>query len=856
MMSIPARGSWLAFALTLLGVLSAAAAPSDRPGLETAARLEALKPVYQRLKTDLEFQSLRRQLVGKLDDRAAVDRYLQFLPLSPLEMLRLERLATGRDLPVPRIVERWHRRWIELHETKARRLYGDATVRQLLEGRVDSAPEAPSTLAATVVGTNRNPAANGAETPEDYQGETHVAVDPANPSRIVVAANTADARNRSCGPGSVQAIFHSADGGASWGYSCPPGEAGYPITFFGLSSCAAQGGVLFGSDPAVYWDAQGNAYLQYLLACFNVDIDTRLVVARSGDGGASWSAHGVIANEWADKQFAAVDLHPTSPFFGRQYSCWKNGAEENHVSWSADGGTTWNAVDTPDDPATIESDYACDVTVAQDGTVHLGLWSYCFRGCSGMRLLHARSLDGGLSWSPVTLVFDLVGSGLTYSATAQDQRAINAFGTITVDDSTSACQGTLAMSFTDFPGNVANAANVYVARSLDGGATWLAPQRINDDGLAVSTQFHPAIAFDPTNGHLLAAWHDTRNDPTHRAVDVYLARSLDCGASFEPNLRVTQPSAEFNNAGLSSSTLNSAANPLGNYNQYGDYLGLDAFGGKAFVAWTDSRHFFPGATADPQKENVGFAAVELSAPAGPVCGNGVLEGGEVCDGSLLGGASCSSQGFTGGSLACNASCTALDTSACTLTATFTSLAPEDGWLRESSETSGTANTLAATGTGTFALRAGDDSADREYRSIVSFDTSPLPATAVVESAQLRLQRGGVAGTSPFATHGPLVADLVTGSFGGNAALANGDFAAVATASACVSLSEPTANGSWAEGFLSAAGRAGIDPNGRTQLRLRFTADDNDDNGADYLGFYGGEEATVSRRPQLVVVYRP
>ncbi len=49
----------------------------------------------------------------------------------------------------------------------------------------------------------------------------------------------------------------------------------------------------------------------------------------------------------------------------------------------------------------------------------------------------------------------------------------------------------------------------------------------------------------------------------------------------------------------------------------------------------------------------------------PECGNGVLEGDEVCDGAELDGATCSSEGATGGTLACNASCDGFDTSACT-----------------------------------------------------------------------------------------------------------------------------------------------------------------------------------------------
>jgi len=50
--------------------------------------------------------------------------------------------------------------------------------------------------------------------------------------------------------------------------------------------------------------------------------------------------------------------------------------------------------------------------------------------------------------------------------------------------------------------------------------------------------------------------------------------------------------------------------------------------------------------------------------AAATCGNGVLDPGEQCDGVNLGGATCTSQGFAGGSLACSPTCT-FSTSQCT-----------------------------------------------------------------------------------------------------------------------------------------------------------------------------------------------
>ncbi|MBT6433689.1 MAG: hypothetical protein HOK28_11390 [Deltaproteobacteria bacterium] len=49
-----------------------------------------------------------------------------------------------------------------------------------------------------------------------------------------------------------------------------------------------------------------------------------------------------------------------------------------------------------------------------------------------------------------------------------------------------------------------------------------------------------------------------------------------------------------------------------------------------------------------------------------VCGNGIIETGELCDGLAFpsGSASCQDMGFTGGELSCNQSCTIVDTTGC------------------------------------------------------------------------------------------------------------------------------------------------------------------------------------------------
>lgn len=48
----------------------------------------------------------------------------------------------------------------------------------------------------------------------------------------------------------------------------------------------------------------------------------------------------------------------------------------------------------------------------------------------------------------------------------------------------------------------------------------------------------------------------------------------------------------------------------------------------------------------------------------PICGNNIKETGEVCDGSNIGGETCITQGFKGGTLGCAPDCTSFDTTGC------------------------------------------------------------------------------------------------------------------------------------------------------------------------------------------------
>jgi choice-of-anchor B domain-containing protein len=188
------------------------------------------------------------------------------------------------------------------------------------------------------------------------------------------------------------------------------------------------------------------------------------------------------------------------------------------------------------------------------------------------------------------------------------------------------------------------------------------------------------------------------------------------------------------------------------------------------------------------------------------------------------------------------------------TAVFTAIDAQDGWVLEASEASNTGGSLNSNAGTTSALRVGDDNKDKQYKTVVAFDTSSIPDTATIVSVTLRLRRGSLNGTNPFGTHGVCWVDVKSGNFGGAPALETGDFQAAATASQAASLSNAAANGTWSEGMLNGAGIAAISKTGTTQLRVYFAMDDNDNTRNDFVGYYSGG-AAAANRPQLVVTYQ-
>ena len=183
-----------------------------------------------------------------------------------------------------------------------------------------------------------------------------------------------------------------------------------------------------------------------------------------------------------------------------------------------------------------------------------------------------------------------------------------------------------------------------------------------------------------------------------------------------------------------------------------------------------------------------------------------------------------------------------------ITLTLKSIPVEDGWILESTEASGVGGTMDSTAT-TF--RLGDEVADKQYRSILSFNTTLIPDTAVLQSVILRIKQNGAAvGTDPFTMLGSVWADIRTGTFGAGA-LELADFNSAATVNAAGAFNS-TPVSSYYSLTMNAASRNAINKLGRTQIRLRFGVDDNNDALADYMKFLSGD--FTSGQPELVITY--
>lgn len=182
--------------------------------------------------------------------------------------------------------------------------------------------------------------------------------------------------------------------------------------------------------------------------------------------------------------------------------------------------------------------------------------------------------------------------------------------------------------------------------------------------------------------------------------------------------------------------------------------------------------------------------------------------------------------------------------------TFTSSAVLDGWILESSEFGQNGGSVSST---SF-LYAGDDLLNRQYRTILHFNTSTIPAWAQITKVTLVIRKAWVEGSNPFDTHGKLTADIATGFFGSLPSLQLADFQSPGNQKNIGSFTPVSGAAGFYQLVLNPANYLYINRFGPTQFRLRFAQDDNNNLTADYIAFHSGNSTSPGSRPTLKVEY--
>jgi hypothetical protein len=187
-----------------------------------------------------------------------------------------------------------------------------------------------------------------------------------------------------------------------------------------------------------------------------------------------------------------------------------------------------------------------------------------------------------------------------------------------------------------------------------------------------------------------------------------------------------------------------------------------------------------------------------------------------------------------------------------VTTTFTSVGEDDGWILESSFGSGTGGSKDSA-PGQFFV--GDDIYNRQYLSILSFDTSSLPDNALIQTVILRIRQWSVIGDDNPLDESNLRIDIKEGSFSTYYVLQIADFEDTPSGDtvAIIPIHSPSEGNNWYSAVFNTAGKGFINLTNKTQLRLRFGQITNGDNTADYIKFYSGDHPDGSH-PELIVTY--
>jgi hypothetical protein len=400
------------------------------------------------------------------------------------------------------------------------------------------------------------------------QNEFQIDINPTNHLFAVGASND----TRTSGTG----YYRTADGGRTWFAADMPG--------IGSSCC----------DPGIAYADDGTAYF------INLDLSPAVFhVLKSTDNGVTWVKMTDVS-PGDDRENIVVDNGTSSPFHGRIYVTYTDFGTTNEIRlfYSDDGAVTWHGPINVSNTGSSGSAYpqSSQPRVANDGTLYVGFQYYPSGTKASAQDRIAKSTNGGLSFSPNTTInagpnlqpgLEIVGDARGYFAVNSSCTTFRhrGFPIIGIDPTNSSnvyaawAGGNLETTYTC--GSLTGRhGDILFSRSTDGGTTWSAPLKVNDDPEG-KDQYYPWMDVAPS-GKIWIGWHDRRDDASNFKHIWYTDFSLDGGLTFGVDRRI------------------------GNFRSLptdfiGDYAGLAAENDVVLPMWWDSRDT---STGDPYTAHI------------------------------------------------------------------------------------------------------------------------------------------------------------------------------------------------------------------------------------------------------------
>ncbi|MCX6161456.1 MAG: sialidase family protein, partial [Ignavibacteriae bacterium] len=344
------------------------------------------------------------------------------------------------------------------------------------------------------------------------------------------------------------------------------------LTWFGSDTTAAAPLLNHGGDPAPAIGLNGYLYQSYLGYT-----TSGMFATYSSNMGATWANTSTIVSGSQDKNHTFVNDVAASPYAGRVYVTWSlfTASSPNCVvSYSSNNGTSWSGVISVNTPPASHYAQGVNGAVMPNGDAVI-CWQSPTSGTpyTGDYIGFSKSTNGGVTWTTNNNIYDC--NGIRGNLSAKGGIRVNDFPWMGIDRTGGARDGWIYIATAEKSLAPAGSdPDIILHKSTDGGTTWSAGVRVNQDALNNGkTQYMPALRVDEFGG-VNVVYYDDRNLAAN-AAEVWVSRSIDGGVTFTDILVSDHSFIPASISGLA-----------GGYQ--GDYIGITSGNNKVYPYWADN----------------------------------------------------------------------------------------------------------------------------------------------------------------------------------------------------------------------------------------------------------------------------